>query len=98
MKNDLKYKISPEWAFPMTHQVKNLPATQEAQETWVRSMGREDPPGGVHGNPLQYSCLGNSMDRGAWQRVTKSPWGHKEQDTTQGTEPTHVYSEQYAKK
>ena len=43
MKNDLKYKISPEWAFPMTHQVKNLPATQEAQETWVRSMGREDP-------------------------------------------------------
>ena len=23
-------------------------------------------PGGGHGNPLQYSCLGNSMDRGAW--------------------------------
>ena len=23
--------------------------------------------GGGHGNPLQYSCLGNSMDRGAWQ-------------------------------
>ena len=33
-------------------------------------------PGGGHGNPLQYSCLGNPMDRGAWQatvhRVTKS--------------------------
>ena len=33
-------------------------------------------PGGRHGNPLQYSCLDNSMDRGAWQaivhRVTKS--------------------------
>ena len=43
MKNDLKYKISSEWAFPMTHQVKNLPATQEAQETWVRSLGWEDP-------------------------------------------------------
>ena len=24
-------------------------------------------PGGRHGNPLQYSCLGNPMDRGAWQ-------------------------------
>ena len=32
-------------------------------------------PGGGHGNPLQYSCLENSMDRGAWQaavdRVTE---------------------------
>ena len=24
------------------------------------------PPGGGNGNPLQYSCLGNPMDRGAW--------------------------------
>ena len=23
-------------------------------------------PGGVNGNPFQYSCLGNTMDRGAW--------------------------------
>ena len=33
-------------------------------------------PGGEHGNPLQYSCLENSMDRGAWwttvNRVTNS--------------------------
>ena len=33
-------------------------------------------PGGGHGNPLQYSCLENPMDRGAWQatvhRITKS--------------------------
>ena len=32
--------------------------------------------GGEHGNPLQYSCLENPMDKGAWQatihRVTKS--------------------------
>ena len=37
---------------------------------WGRS------PGGGHGNPLQYSCLENPMDRGAWRatvhRVTKS--------------------------
>ena len=26
-------------------------------------------PGEGHGNPLQYSCLENSMDRGAWQAI-----------------------------
>ena len=26
-------------------------------------------PGEGNGNPLQYSCLGNTMDRGAWQNV-----------------------------
>ena len=29
-----------------------------------------------NGNPVQYSCLGNSMDRGAW--VGCSPWGRNE--------------------
>ena len=38
---------------------------QETYETQVRSLGQEDPRGG-HGNPLQYSCLENPMDRGAW--------------------------------
>ena len=42
---------------------------------WVRSLGRE-APGGGHGNALQYSCLENPMDRGAWwaavHRVSKS--------------------------
>ena len=39
----------------------------------IPGLGRS--PGGGHGNPLQYSCLGNPMDRGAWRavhRVTKS--------------------------
>ena len=49
-------------ANPGGFMVKNTPATQETQETWVRSLGKKDP----HGNPLQYSCLENSMDRGAW--------------------------------
>ena len=35
------------------------------QETQVRSLGREDSPGGGRGNSLQYSCLENSMDREA---------------------------------
>ena len=39
--------------------VKNPPAMWE---TWVQPLGWEDPPGGGHGNPLQYSCLENSMD------------------------------------
>ena len=43
--------------------VKNLPAMQE---TWVRSLGCEDSSGEGNGNPLQYSCVENSMDRKAW--------------------------------
>ena len=37
----------------------------------ISSLGRY--PGGGNGNPLQYSCLGNSMDRGAWQATVDSP-------------------------
>ena len=43
--------------------VQNSPARQE---TWVQPLGQEDLPGERHGNPLQYSCLENPMDRGAW--------------------------------
>ena len=39
-------------------------------------LGWKDSPGARHGNPFQYSCLENPMDRGAWQAtvygVTKS--------------------------
>ena len=35
-------------------------------------------PGEGNGNPLQYSCLENPMDRGA-----RCPWGCKESDTTE---------------
>ena len=44
--------------------VKNLPAMPE---TRIQSLDQEDPPGEGHGNPLQHSCLENSMDREAWQ-------------------------------
>jgi len=33
-------------------------------------------PGGGHGNPLQYSCLENPMDRGAWWAVGSQRVGH----------------------
>ena len=48
------------------------------RETWEARylLGSERCPGGGRGNPLQYSCLGNAMDRGAWcataHRVEKS--------------------------
>ena len=42
-------------------------------------------PGEGHGNPLQYSCLGNSMYRGAWRAT--SPQGCKESDTTERLTP-----------
>ena len=35
-----------------------------------------------NGSALQYSCLKNSVDRGAWQ-ATYSPWGPKESDMTE---------------
>ena len=46
--------------------VKNPPAMQEVQEMQVPSVGWEDlpPPGVGNGNPLQYSCLENPVDRG----------------------------------
>ena len=60
----------------MVQLVKNLPAVWE---TWVQSLGWEDPLEEEimeEENPLQYSCLENSMDREAWwvtaHRVTKN--------------------------
>ena len=32
-------------------------------------LGLGGSPGGGHGNPFQYSCLENPMDRGAWQAI-----------------------------
>ena len=52
--------------FPGGSVVKNPPAN--ARDLGLIS-GSGRAPGEGHGNPLQYSCLGNPMDRGAW-RVT----------------------------
>ena len=46
--------------------VKNPPATQETQEMWVLSLGQEDPVEKGMATPVQYSCLENPIDRGAW--------------------------------
>ena len=63
-------------AFPMAQTIKNLPPVQKPQETRVGFLILDDPKGGGHGHPLQYSCLENPMDKGAWlvtdYRGTKS--------------------------
>jgi len=45
--------------------VKNLPAN--ARDTGLIPGSRRSPGEG-NGNPLQYACLGNPMDRGVWGR------------------------------
>ena len=37
----------------------------------VQPLGQEDLPGEGNGNPLQDSCLGNPMDRGAWRATVQ---------------------------
>ena len=72
------------WTFQVVLVVKNLPANAGD----IRDMGSIPrlgrPPGEGHGNPLQYSCLENPMDRGArWamvHEVTKSQTRLKQQE------------------
>ena len=58
--------------------IKNLPANAGDIGS-IPGLGR--CPGGGNGKPLQYACLGNPMDRRAWQGY--SPWGCKESDKTE---------------
>ena len=47
--------------------VNNLPASAGDLRDVGLIPGSGRSPGGVHGNPLQYSCLENPMDKGAWR-------------------------------
>ena len=67
-----------------------FPGDTSAKESAASTADTRDPssihglarsPGEGNGNPLQYSCLENPMDRGAWQGY--SPWGCKESDKTE---------------
>ena len=62
--------------------VKNLPANAgDVRDVGlIPGLGRSLEGGNDH--TLQYSCLGNPMDRGAWQAT----WGHKELEATE-----HIY-------
>jgi len=75
--------------------VKNLPASVGDTRN-VSSIPRSGiSPGAGNGNPLQYPCLENSMDRRIWQAEEPgglSPWGHKESDTTEYMH-THTHTQ-----
>ena len=83
----LKYSLGG--AFPGGAALKNSPAIQKMQETWVSIPGSRRSPGGGHGNPLQCTCLENPMDWGAWWptglRVTKGQTWLKRLSLTQHT-------------
>ena len=66
------------WVFPDGSVVKNIPASvgDTGDKGSVPGSGRS--PGGRHGCPLQYSCLENPMDRGAWEATVH---GVAESDT-----------------
>ena len=68
--------------------VKNPPgsAGHVRDEGLIPGSGRS--PGGEHGNLLQYSCLENPTDRGAWGATVQG--GHKSKDTTEVTEHAHT--------
>ena len=61
---DLNSWWRSDWASPVAQMVKTLPAVWETQ---VQSLGWEDPLEKGNGYRLQYSCLENPMDRGAWK-------------------------------
>ena len=77
-----KMYLPSDFGLPGDSAVRNLPANAR-DIALIPGSGRS--LGGGNGNPLQYSCLGNPMDRGAWRAtvhgVTKS-WTHRETELT----------------
>ena len=76
--------------FPGGSAVKNLPASA-GDLGLIPGSGRSPREG--TGNPLQYSCLGNPMDRGACSLAGYSSWGHKRVRhdlATKQWQPSHI--------
>ena len=70
--------------------VKSLPARAGDARLMGLIPGSGEYPGEGHGNPLHNSCLGNPMDRGAWQATV---YGVAELDTTEHTHTHTLYQE-----
>ena len=83
--------------FPSGSVMKNTPANagDTRNASLIPGWGRS--PGEGNGNPLQYSCLANPMDRGAWQatvhRVAKNwTWLHDSTHRTYTHTHTHTHT------
>ena len=63
-------------------------------ETWVQSLGWEEPLEGGHGNPLQYYFLENPMNRGGWCVIVHGV--ATELDTPEGINKNKVYKGNYS--
>ena len=68
----------PPWSAPLSYLSDSSLVSQWAKKSAFNALDTGDAcsipgsgrsPGGGHGNPLQYSCLENPMDRGAWQAI-----------------------------
>ena len=60
------------WSSQMGLVVKNLPAIAGDARDSGSIPGSGRCPGGGHGSPLQYFCLENPMDRGAWEAAVRA--------------------------
>ena len=69
--------------------VKNLPANAGDAGDMGSTPGLGRSPQVGNGKPLQYSCLENSMDRGAWQAIVH---GVAKSGIQQSTQQTKVYT------
>ena len=63
----IKYITNKDLDFPGGTVLKNPPTNTEDERDMSSIPGLQRSPGEGNGNPLQYSCLKNSMDRGTWQ-------------------------------
>ena len=64
----------PQGASQVALVVKNPPANAGDVRDVSSNPGSGKSPGGGHGNPLQYSCLENPLDRGNWQATVAKSW------------------------
>ena len=70
--NGTRHIVRLSKASQMAPVVKNLPANAGDITDSGSIPGSGRSPGGGHGNPLQYSCLENPVDRGAWPATLPS--------------------------
>ena len=77
----INYTALRTWKLLGGSEVKNLTASAGDARDGGLIPGSERSPEEENGKTLQYSCLENSMNRGAWWGY--SPWGRKESDTTE---------------